>query len=54
MKVGTIGTSFITKCFLERVAMIDGITVEAIYSRTYEKANELAEEFGVKKIYTGM
>lgn len=54
MKIGTIGTSFITRFFLERVGKIDGISCEAVYSRTYENGKKLADEFDVYKIYTNL
>lgn len=52
MKIGTIGTSFITKFMLDRISKVEGVCCEAIYSRTYENGKKLAEEFGVHKIYT--
>ena len=37
MRIGTIGTSFITEYILENIAKTEGITCEAIYSRTAER-----------------
>ena len=54
MRIGTIGTSFITEYILENIAKTEGITCEAIYSRTAEKGQALADKFGVKKVYTDL
>lgn len=54
MRVGTIGTSFITEYILENMAKTEGIACEAICSRTEEKARALADKFGVGKIYTDL
>ena len=51
MKVGTIGTSFITEWLIQ--AMQDnGVEVVACYSRSEEKGKNLANKFNVKKVYT--
>ena len=50
MRIGTIGTSFITEYILENIAKTEGITCEAIYSRTKEKGQALADKFSVQKV----
>ena len=51
MKVGTIGTSFITEWLIQ--AMQDnGVEVVACYSRSEEKGKNLADKFNVQKVYT--
>lgn len=54
MKVGTIGSGFIVRYILERIAGISGIECEAVYSRVEETGKKLAEEFGVRKVYTDL
>lgn len=54
MRLGTIGTGFITETILENVAKVEGITCEAIYSRREERGRALAERFGVGKVYTDL
>ena len=44
MKIGAIGTSFIMDTILENMMTTEGITCEAIFSRTYEKGKVLAEK----------
>ncbi len=50
MKIGTIGSGFIVHAFING-AINNGNTIEAIYSRTFEKGSALAGQYGVKKIY---
>lgn len=54
MKIGAIGTSFIMDTILENMANTEGIDCEAIFSRTYEKGQALAEKFHIHKIYTSL
>ena len=54
MKIGTIGTGFIVKNILESVNKIDGISCEAVCSRSEERGKRLADEFAVSKIYTDL
>lgn len=51
-KIGAVGTSFIMDTILENIALVDGISCEAIYSRTASKAHNLADKFQIPKIYT--
>ena len=50
MKIGAIGTSFIMDTILENMASTEGISCEAIFSRTYEKGKALADKFRISKI----
>ena len=54
IKLGTIGSGFIVHSILDNVMRTDGITLEAVYSRSAEKAAALAEEYGCQKTYTDM
>lgn len=54
IKLGTIGSGFIVHSILDNVMVTDGITLEAVYSRSEEKAAALAEEYGCQKTYTDM
>ena len=51
-KIGAVGTSFIMDTILENVAAVEGISCEAIYSRTGQKARSLADKFKIPKVYT--
>lgn len=53
MKIGTIGTGFIVKAFID-AAIKNNITIEAVYSRKQETAKEFADEFGIEKTYTSL
>lgn len=54
MKIGTIGSGFIVRTILSKVAVTEGIECAAVYSRTYENGKKLADEFRVDKIYTDL
>ena len=52
VRLGTIGSGVIVHSVLDNVVKTDGITLEAVYSRTQEKADKLAHAYGVRKTYT--
>ena len=52
LKLGTIGTSWITEQFIEAAVMTGKYSLEAVYSRTEEKAAHFKEKFSANKIYT--
>ena len=52
VRLGTIGSGVIVHSVLDNVRNTDGITLEAVYSRTKEKAQALAESYNAPKIYT--
>ena len=54
MRIGTIGSGFIVRTILEKVAITQGISCEAVYSRNYETGRKLADDFGVRKVYTDL
>ena len=54
MKIGTIGSGFIVRTILSKVAVTEGIQCCAVYSRSYETGRKLAAEYGVEKVYTDL
>ncbi len=54
IKLGTIGSGAIVHSILDGVQVTDGISLEAVYSRSEEKGRELARKYGAKKVYTDM
>ena len=54
IRLGTIGSGVIVHSILDNVLRTDGITLEAVYSRSAEKAAALAKEYGCQKTYTDM
>lgn len=54
VRLGTIGSGFIVRYILDNVVRTEGITLEAVYSRTEEKGNALAAAYGCGKVYTDM
>lgn len=54
IKLGTIGTGAIVRSILNNVRLTEGIELEAVYSRSTEKGEKLASEYGCKKVYTDM
>lgn len=54
MKIGTIGSGFIVRTILDKVAVTEGIQCCAVYSRSYETGRKLADEYGVEKVYTDL
>ena len=54
VRLGTIGSNFITHNILDGVMLTEGITLEAVYSRSQEKGKALADKYGCGKVYTDM
>lgn len=54
IRLGTIGSGFIVHNILDGVKKAEGISLEAVYSRTEEKGGELAAEYGAEKVYTNL
>lgn len=52
IRLGTIGSGVIVQSILDGVQITEGISLEAVYSRTEEKGRELADKYGVQKVYT--
>jgi len=54
IRMGTIGSGVIVHSILDNVRRTEGIGLEAVYSRSVEKAEKLAAEYGCGKTYTDM
>ncbi|MBS5197705.1 MAG: Gfo/Idh/MocA family oxidoreductase [Clostridiales bacterium] len=54
IRLGTIGSGVIVHSILDGVMQTEGIRCAAVYSRTEEKGRSLANDYGVKKVYTDM
>lgn len=53
-RLGTIGSGVIVHAILDNVRRVGGIELEAVYSRSREKGERLAAEYGCGKVYTDM
>lgn len=54
IRLGTIGSGVIVHSILSNVQRTEGIRLVAVYSRSWEKGDALAEKFGAEKVYTDM
>ena len=54
VRLATIGSGVIVHSILNNVKRVEGIRLEAVYSRSAEKGEKLAAEYGAKKVYTDM
>lgn len=54
IRFGIIGTNTITEQFLKAAMKCESFKLNAIYSRTEERAREFASNYGVKHIYTNL
>ena len=54
IRLGTIGSGVIVHSVLDNAVKTDGVKLEAVYSRSQAKAEELAWHYGAKKTYTDM
>lgn len=54
IRLGTIGSGVIVHSVLDNVKRTEGITLEAVYSRSQDKAEDLAKTYGAKTTYTDM
>lgn len=54
IRLGTIGSGFIVHNILDAVAKVERIRCVAVYSRTRENGQPLADKYGVEKVYTDM
>ena len=52
MRIGTVGTGFITNYILDNIEKTDGISCHAVYSRNEVSARRLAEKYHIEKTYT--
>lgn len=54
MKIATIGTGVIVEGFIDACRKVDGVEIVAVYSRQESTGKQLADKFGITKIYTDM
>lgn len=54
IKLGVIGTNFVSDWLCDSIKVSDGIVNHAVYSRTAEKGAEFAEKHDISNIYTDM
>lgn len=54
IRLGTIGSGPIVHSILDNVKIVDGIRLAAVYSRSSERAQALAAEYGADRVYTDM
>jgi predicted dehydrogenase len=52
LRLGTIGTSIITEQFIEAAIESGKYSLEAVYSRSEDKAQQFKDQFSAKKTYT--
>ncbi len=52
IRFGIIGTSIITDEFIRSAQLIEGFSLNAVYSRTKERVEEFANKYDVKNIFT--
>ncbi len=52
IKYSVIGTSWITKSFIEGANLYEDLSLDGVYSRSIEKGTSFAEETGAKKVFT--
>lgn len=52
LRLGTIGSGSIVHTILDQVKAVDGIRLTAVYSRSEEKGNALAAEYGAARVCT--
>lgn len=52
LRIGIIGTNFISDRLLDAAKKTAGVTVSAVYSRTEERGREFAARHGIPSIYT--
>lgn len=54
MKIGTIGSGVIVDRMIEAINSVEGMSVEAVYSRNEDRAKEFAQKHRVNKYYHDM
>ncbi|KAB2333429.1 Gfo/Idh/MocA family protein [Bacillus mesophilum] len=54
IKFGVIGTNWITESFLRAAGEIQDFKLQAVFSRTEEKARKFAEQYGASTIFTNL
>ncbi len=54
IKLGIIGSNFVSDWLCESVSRVDGIVNHALYSRTAERGNEFSAKHGIPNVYTDL
>lgn len=54
VRFAVIGTNFITDNFMDAGSQCEGFKVQAVYSRSMEKAKEYAEKYGIEDCYDSL
>lgn len=54
MKYAVIGTSWITEEFITGAALVEGMELLGVYSRSYSKGKALAEKFGAPRVFVDL
>ena len=54
VRFAVIGTNFITDNFMNAGSQCEGFKVQAVYSRSMEKAKEYAEKYGIEDCYDSL
>lgn len=52
LKYSVIGTSWITKSFIDGANLYEDLSLDGVYSRSFEKGSAFAEETGAKRVFT--
>ncbi len=52
LKYSVIGTSWITKSFIEGANLYEDLSLDGVYSRSFEKGSTFAKETGAKRVFT--
>lgn len=54
VRIGVIGTNWITERFIDAASGVEGFELAAVYSRTQEKSEEFAGKYGINHTYTDL
>lgn len=54
MRLATIGSGVIVEQFLDACQKVEGVELEAVYSRALDKGQKLASKFGIDSVYTDL
>ncbi|RFU66686.1 Gfo/Idh/MocA family protein [Peribacillus glennii] len=54
VRFGIVGTNWITEAFLDAASLVDDFSLNAVYSRTSDKAEEFAAKYGVEYTFTDL
>ena len=54
IRLGTIGSGVIVESVLDQVVKTEGVCLTAVYSRSREKGETLAEKYGAREVYADL